>query len=68
MPKLGAGGAAKIHAARARKLREEVDRIEAALDRARIGEGESVADRVEVALAELVAARTKIEDLEWEQG
>lgn len=60
------GAAAAIHAARARKVQEELTRIEGLLDVAKVGEGETVAGRVEAALLELARLRRTVEDLEWE--
>lgn len=64
------GGAARIHAARAKKLKVELDRIEAALDRVGIAAGDdlAVADRVEAALVELASLRRKVEDMQWERA
>jgi hypothetical protein len=62
------GKAASIHAARARAYRAQLDEIEAALDKAKITEGGTPAERVMALASEVKKLRQTIEDDEWERA
>jgi hypothetical protein len=63
------GGVAAIHRAQLKKAKEELARIEEALDHALIVSNladESTATRVEALCDEVIRLRQKVNDLEWE--
>lgn len=61
-----AGAVAGIHRAQLKKAKEELARIEEALDRSKIGGEGTAAERVEALAAEVVLLRQKVNDMEWE--